>query len=75
MCVKFFRCWETYAIDTLEHLVLTVTLPVCAGVADQLEVLEEFYIIYMRSTTKVGKIALIVNGNVAILKILDQISL
>ena len=73
MCIQFFRCWETYAVDTLEHLVLAVALPISTGVADQLEVLAEFYIVYVRSTAEISKIALIVNRDIAILKILDQV--
>ena len=33
MRFQFFSCRETYAVDSLKHLVLAVTLPVCTGVS------------------------------------------
>ena len=69
MCLKFFRCWKTYTINSLQHFVLAVTLPVCAGMTDQFEVSAKLYIVYMWSTAQIREITLIIYCNVAIFQI------
>ena len=73
MCFQLFCGRETYTVDTLQHLVLAVTFPVSTGVTDQFEMFTEFYVVYVRSTTEVGKVSLIVNGDISVFQICDQI--
>jgi len=30
MCFEFLRCWETYSVNSLKHLIAAVALPICA---------------------------------------------
>ena len=75
MCLKFFRCRETYTINSLQYFVLAVTLPICTGMTDQFKVSAKLYIIYVRSTAQICEISLIINSDVAILQIRNQIQL
>ena len=73
MCLQLLCGRETYTINSLQHFVFAVTFPVCTRVTDQLEVSAKFYIVYVRSTAQIRKIALIIYGNISIFQIGDQI--
>ena len=75
MCFQLLSGREADTVDTLHYVVAGIALPIYSGVFYQLEVLAQLGVVYVRSTAQVGKITLIVYGDVAILQIADQIQL
>ena len=75
MLFELFRCRETDAVDTLQYMILGITLPVYTGMFYQLEVTAELYVIYMRSTAEICEIALVVAADLTVFEMADQIQL
>ena len=62
---------EADTVNSLQHFVLGIALPVSTGMSDELEVAAKLYIIYMRSAAEVGKIALLIAGDVTVFQTVD----
>ena len=75
MIFQFFRCRETYTVNSLQHLVLAVALPVSTGMSDQLKVAAKLYIFYVRSTAEIREIPLLIACDISIFQTVDQIQL
>ena len=66
---------EGYSIDAGKHLVLLISSPICAGNGGELYCLYHRGIGKMRTTAKVCKTAVCVEGDGAIRKVLDKLAL
>ncbi len=75
MIFQFFRCREAYTVDSLQHFIFAVALPVCTGMSDQLKVTAKLYIVYVRSTAEICEITLFITGNITVFQSVDQIQL
>ena len=75
MCFQLLRGREADSVDTLHYVVTGISLPVYSGMFYQLEVLAQLGAVYVRSTTQIGEISLIVYSDVAVFQIADQIQL
>ena len=75
MLFKFLCCWETYTIDSLHYMIVSIALPVYTRIFNKLEILTELSIIDMRSTTEVCEIALVINCDIAIFKTAYKVKL
>ena len=64
-------------VDTLQHLIVGIALPVSARELDQLEMLEQFCVFDMRTAAEIGKVSLCVAGDngLVLVHTLDQIDL
>ena len=63
VCGQLLFLRERRAVYALEHLVLAVALPVCAGALDQLERLDRAGCKQVRTCAEVHKVALLVEGD------------
>ena len=74
--IEVFLIIEGNAVDSLQHLVLGVILPVRTGIFQEFEILDFFDRLNVRTTAKVSKITLGVAGNNGrIIHVVDQIDL
>ena len=75
MFFKLLSCWETYTIDSLHYMIVSIALPVYTRIFNKLEILAELSIINMRSATEVCEIALVINCDIAIFKTAYKVKL
>ena len=75
MLLELFLRLEAYAVDALQHLVVRIAFPVCAGMLEQLEVAALLHRVHMRAAAEIHEFSLTIDGDAAILQVADQISL
>ena len=73
MILKLLSCRETDTVDSLQHLIAGISLPVGTGMLQQLEIFQLLNCIDMRSPTQVNELPLLITGDCTILQITDQI--
>ena len=75
MLLELFLRLEAYTVDALQHLVVRIAFPVCAGMLEQLEVAALLHRVHMRAAAEIHEFSLTIDGDAAILQVADQIQL